>query len=280
MTEEDDAQGTVTELGVQDTESELVEEEETEDLAGAADDADSSGGDETTQVEQKRRVFLQDGTGRHWDMTPEEMAHWAGYGITKAASSTGSEEGTPGTDETSGTTLETDSEIDDEDPLMKEIAQLKSQIDILNKDKNNRTEQERQELRNAANRRIVNQLGNKYAPKADKQTREMIEDRARRILSDAVEKDEVITGDQAYKQAAKFVADRLSAKFANYVNAKKETRAKATEVPGGASVISSTTAGKELTKEDQRRLAAEMRDGTVTKRAQAKFKELMSAAPA
>lgn len=106
--------------------------------------------------------------------------------------------------------------------------------------------------------------------------REMVEARANRIASDALANGQARTFADCYGQAKTEIGDRLAAGGRTWLEGKKKAADTAAEPPGGTSAAELPTTAMPVTKEDSRRLAQEVEDGTVTERAHQRFKRMMA----
>ena len=189
-------------------------------------------------------------------------------------------------DTTSAKAIETESpaESDEDDPALKKVVALESRLDqttrtldeIQQRDQR-RQEDEKLQQGQASQQRMLEELerqhGLEHASKVD---RAMVSHRANDLANEAGDAGRVVTYAACHEAATKEIRERLAEGVRAQWAGKQKVREAATEGPAGISAAEVAPPKFAKTKEENRKLAQEARDGTITERAQARYERIMS----
>lgn len=231
-------------------------------------------------------------TGQVIPVTPQERDWLAQQGLQRLAEQRAAkEEGSKSaaeskTDTTSAKAVETGNpaESDEDDPALKKVVALESRLDQTTRtldeiQQRDQLRQENEKLRQgqASQQRMLEELerqhGLEHASEVD---RAMVKHRANDLANEAANASRVVTYAACHEAATKEIGERLAEGVRAQWAGKQKVREAATEGPAGISAAEITPPKFAKTKEENRKLAQEMRDGTVTDRAQARYEQIMS----
>lgn len=153
----------------------------------------------------------------------------------------------------------------------RELAQLKAE-----------REEERNETVTKASsergKKTIAGLITKHAEWADDDSRDAIEGQATIFHRKAAEGGAPLTDEQAIEKAAKWLGEKTAAANRAHEEAKQHTRDTAAEGPRGAgSIFGGMAPAKPMTKEERRKSAEEMEDGTADQEAKTMWREYANA---
>lgn len=177
-------------------------------------------------------------------------------------------------------------ESDEDDPALKKVVALESRLEqtartlaeIQQRDER-RTQDETLLKNQASQQRMLGELerqhGLEHASKVD---RAMVSHRANDLANEAAEAGRVTTFAACHEAATKEIGERMAEGVRAQWAGKKKVRDAAAEGPAGISAAEITPPKFAKTREENRKLAQEARDGTITERAQARYEQIMSGA--
>ncbi len=243
--------------------------------------------------EEAAKVNIVDAlTGQVIPVTPQERDWLAQQGLQRLAEQRAAkEEGSKPapeskTDTTSAKAVETGNpaESDEDDPALKKVAALESRLDQTTRtlaeiQQRDERRQQGEKLRQdqASQQRMLEELerqhGLEHASKVD---RAMVSHRANDLADEAVAANRVVTYAACHEAATKEIGERLAEGVRAQWAGKQKVREAATEGPAGISAAEVTPPKFAKTKEENRKLAKEARDGTITERAQERYERIMS----
>lgn len=175
-------------------------------------------------------------------------------------------------------------ESGDDDPTAKRMTQLETQIQsvtaALKKGEDREEQRQAVETANgqkASRQRMIDNLAKQHGLEgADPTYRKMVEHRADDLADEALATGQVVTYADCHKRAASEVGDRVAEGARSRWEGKKKVRENAAEPSAGASAAQMAPPKFATTKAEERALSAEMADGSITVRANERFKKIMA----
>lgn len=242
--------------------------------------------DLASTADPKQVHITHPSSGEPIAMTSQERDWLAQQGLVALADKRAAKEtaaATPAPTETKPDTPTVVEEPEDADPVTKRMSQLESQIESakLALQKVEDRDRERQATEDARGRkdnrqRMLDALARQHGLEgADQVYRKMVEHRADDLADQAIAESRIVTQDECFKLAAKEIGSRVAEGARTQWEGKKKVRESAAEPSSGTSAAEMAPPVFAKTKAEERKLAADMADGTITVRANDHFKKIM-----
>lgn len=161
--------------------------------------------------------------------------------------------------------------------LEAKLAKAQQALDGITERESERDRAKQVQDREDVDRRMLHELAKQHGVDgADPKDLRLIAHRANDIADEALRDGQVRTFASCYEEAKQELGQRFAKSDRAWLAEKKEAAKSAAEPPGSVSAAELPASAMPVTKADNRKLAAEMEDGTVTERAHQRFNAMMA----